>query len=70
MPTNKPKVQTVITTKYFNKLKALAEQEERSISQMSAIMLERYLDEYEKEHGEINIEKYINVEDNHGTINM
>lgn len=69
MPTNKPKVQTLLTTKYFNKFKVIADQEERSISQMAAKMIESYIDEYEREHGEIKIQN-INIEDNHGTINM
>lgn len=69
MPTNKPKVQTLLTTKYFNKLKVIADQEERSISQMAAIMIERYINDYESEHGEI-LQKTLNMRDNNGTINM
>lgn len=70
MPTNKPKVQTLLTTKYFNKLKVIADQEERSISQMAAKMIEDYIDRYETENGEVKTQKTINMGDNHGNINM
>lgn len=56
MPSKKPIVQIVLNTKYFSKLKKLAEQEERSMSNQGLRIIEKYIDEYKKEHGEIKID--------------
>lgn len=56
MANRKPIVQVVLTEKYFNKIKALSEQEGRSTSNQSARILEKFIDEYESEHGEIPIQ--------------
>ena len=53
MPTKKPIVQIVLSTKYFEKLKTLAEQEERSISAQGLRAIENFIDTYESIHGEI-----------------
>lgn len=52
MPTNKPKVQAVVTQKYFDKLQNIAIIEGRSISQMTAKIIENYIDKYEEEKQE------------------
>lgn len=39
--------------KYHDKFKELCEKERRSDSVMGAIMIENYIDNYEKEYGEI-----------------
>ena len=57
MPTKKPVVQVVLEEKYYKKLKALAEPEKRSCSNQGARIIEKYIDEYEAEHGEIQIDK-------------
>lgn len=56
MTNRKPIVQIVLNTKYFAKLKKLAEQEERSMSNQGLRAIEWYIDQYEKEHGEIKID--------------
>lgn len=53
MASNKPKVQILLTNKYHEKFKELCARERRSDSAMGEIMIEKYIDEYEKEHGEI-----------------
>lgn len=55
MPSYKPKVQILLTTEYHEKFKALCEKERRSDSVMGAIMIEKYINDYEAEHGEIPI---------------
>lgn len=53
MPTKKPIIQVVLTDKYNKKLKALANQEDKSTSSYTAKILEQHIDEYEKKHGNI-----------------
>lgn len=55
MPSYKPKVQVLLTQEYHEKFKVLCEKERRSDSVMGAIMIEKYIDEYEAEHGEITL---------------
>jgi hypothetical protein len=69
MPTKKPKVQAVLTTQYHEKLLMIADIEGRSISQMTARIIEKYIDEYENENGKIDI-KVGNIGQNNGIINM
>lgn len=57
MPSRKPIVQIVLNNSYHNKLKALAELDDRSISNMGNKIIERYIDDYEKIYGEIQIKK-------------
>lgn len=42
---------------YMEKIRALAAQERRSINMQLCIAVERYLEEYEREHGEIPVEE-------------
>ena len=53
MPSYKPKVQVLLTQNYHDKFKELCDRERRSDSVMGAIMIEKYIDNYEKENGEI-----------------
>lgn len=57
MPTKKPITQIVLTEKYSKKLKYLADQEQRSKSNQGARIIEQYIDNYEKEHGEIKLDE-------------
>lgn len=56
MPSNKPRIQALIREKYYKKLTIIAEEEERSISKIAGIIIENYIDQYEKENGPIEIE--------------
>lgn len=53
MPSYKPKVQVLLTPEYHEKFKILCDQERRSDSVMGAIMIEKYINDYELEHGTI-----------------
>ncbi len=53
MPSYKPKVQILLTEEYHQKFKSLCEAERRSDSVMGALMIEKYIKDYEAEHGEI-----------------
>ncbi len=63
MPSNKPKVQALLTKQYFEKLKKISEKEDRSISQMTGRIIERYIDEYETKNGNIIIQNNSNFGD-------
>ena len=56
MPSNKPSLQAVVSKETYNKVKYLAKNDERSLSQYTARIVERYIEEYEKQHGEIKID--------------
>lgn len=55
MPSYKPKVQILLTEEYHQKFKSLCDTERRSDSVMGALMIEKYINDYEKMHGEIAI---------------
>ncbi len=55
MPTKKPSLQAVVSNTTYDKIKFLAAQDERSLSQFTGRIIERYLEDYESEHGEIQI---------------
>lgn len=57
MPSYKPKVQILLSEEYHKKFKALCEKDRRSDSVMGAIMIEQYINDYEKRNGEIIIDK-------------
>lgn len=48
----------------------ICQKEDRSESQLVKIMIKKYLEDYEDQNGSINIQKTLNMGDNHGTINM
>lgn len=57
MPTKKPVIQMVLTEKYSKKLAYIAKEEERSKSNQGARIIEKFIDEYEEKHGEINLDE-------------
>lgn len=57
MLTKKPVIQIVLTEKYSKKLAYIAEEEERSKSNQGARIIEKFIDEYEEKHGEINLDE-------------
>lgn len=63
MPSYKPKVQILLSEEYHKKFKALCEKERRSDSVMGAIMIEKFINEYEEEHGEIKLKEKPTIEE-------
>lgn len=57
MPTKKPTIQAVVEKEIKEKLKYIANKEIRTESQMASYIITKYVDQYEKEHGKIKIEK-------------
>lgn len=57
MPTKKPIIQTVVSEELHKKFKLLAKKELRTDSQMANYIITKYINQYEKEHGKINITK-------------
>lgn len=53
MTNRKPIIQIVLTQKYYEKLIKLAEKEGRSNSNQGARMIEKAIDDYENQNGEI-----------------
>ena len=70
MPTAKPRLQTIVEQETYEKVKYICQKEDRSESQLVKIMIKKYLEDYEDQNGSINIQKTLNMGDNHGTINM
>ena len=70
MPSKKPQIKAVTDTETYEKIKKIAERENRSTSNLIETLVKKYITSYESEHGEIIIQKTINMGDNHGTINM
>lgn len=65
MPSNKPQLKAVIEQEEYNKFKAIAEAENRSISNLLQTLVKDKIKQYESEHGNIKI----NMFKNDGTIN-
>ena len=65
MPSNKPQLKAVINEEEYNKFKAIAEAENRSVSNLLQTLVKDKIKEYENEHGNIKI----NMLKNEGTIN-
>ena len=55
MPTKKPILQAVVDPEIHEKFKQIAELEHRKLSNMGAIAIEKFVKDYEAEHGEIKI---------------
>lgn len=53
MPTKKPRIQSILETDTYYKLQKLCELDGRSESQMTKRIIEKYIQEFEQEHGEI-----------------
>lgn len=56
MPTKKPRVQTILEENQYKKLKYLCERDSRTESNMTKMIIEKYIKEYESIHGEIKVE--------------
>lgn len=54
----------------LEKLDIIAKKNKRSRNQEVEWALDKYVKDYESQNGSINIQKTINMGDNHGTINM
>ena len=53
MSTKKPIIQCVVRGITYNKIKTIAKEKETSVSRIGAELIERAIEEYEAEHGEI-----------------
>ena len=59
-----------IDNELMEKLKQCCIKEDRTVNKQIERLIKEYINNYESEHGEIVIQKTINMGDNHGTINM
>lgn len=57
MPTKKPRIQTILEEEYYKKFSYLCKRDGRSESNMSKFIIQGYIDQYEKVHGEIKTEE-------------
>lgn len=57
MGSNKPRIQALLEPKEYEKFKILCKRDERSESKLGGMIIRQYLEQYEKIHGEIHIEK-------------
>ena len=55
MPTKKPTLQAVVEKETYLKIKQLAKEEKRSLSNYTTKIIEDYINIYEAEHGNIPI---------------
>lgn len=56
MGTKKKIIQAILEDDYAEKFTYLCKRDRRSASNFGAMMIEKYIDEYEKIHGEIKID--------------
>lgn len=56
MPSNKPRVQALVEPEIFEKFKVLCAKEKRSESNLGGYIITLYIEAYEKEHGEIQLQ--------------
>lgn len=68
MPSNKPQLKAVVDFDDYEKFKAIAETENRTVSNLLQTLVKEKINAYESEHGNINI-KNVNLVDNRGSIN-
>ena len=59
-----------IDNELMEKVRVISEKEDRPISRQLERIIKEYIENYESKNGSINIQKTINMGDNHGTINM
>lgn len=57
MPTNKPRIQTILEVEYYEKFKYLCKRDGRTESNMAKQVITRFIDQYEEIHGEIVIKE-------------
>lgn len=55
MPTRNPIIQAVTDEVTNQKLKEIAKRDKRSVSNLAAIIIESFVEEYEKNNGEITL---------------
>lgn len=71
MGTYKNKAYTLrIDNELMEKLKQCCIKEDRTVNKQIERLVREYINSYESEHGRIDIQKTLNMGDNHGTINM
>lgn len=57
MPSKKPRIQAVMNEEYYKKFKVLCERDGRTESNLAVRIIEKYINDYEKIHGEITIKE-------------
>lgn len=57
MPTKKPRIQAILEQKYYDKYTYLCKRDKRTESNLGKMIIEKYIDDYEKLHGEIKLNK-------------
>lgn len=57
MPTKKPRIQSILETDTYNKLKVICDNEMRTESKMISYIVTQYIKQYEQEHGTIQIDE-------------
>lgn len=55
MPTKKPRIQSILENDTYEKFKYLCKKEVRTESQLCSYIITKYIENYETEHGTINI---------------
>lgn len=75
MPTKKPRIQTILDEIDYKKFQYLCKQESRTESKLAALVIKKYLKEYENLNGEIKIEeqesgreKNIQIQNSNGVV--
>lgn len=58
MPTKKPRIQTILEVKYYEKYCYLCKLDNRTESNMGKMIIEKYIDEYERKNGKIPTHEY------------
>ena len=70
MPSEKPTIMIRTTPEIKEKFEYICKKERRSMSNQAEKMIVDLIENYENKNGSINVQKTINMGDNHGTINM
>lgn len=69
MPSTKPKIVIRTEQSTIDKFQSIADQDNRSMSNLGEKLIKEYIKKYESENGEIKI-NIGNIGQNNGTINM
>lgn len=56
MGTKKKIIQAILENEYALKFQYLTQRDKRSASNLASMMIEKYIDDYEKVHGEIKVD--------------
>lgn len=57
MPSNRPKIVIYTDETTISKIQKIAEKDKRKVSNYCDILIQKHIEKYEQEHGEIQIEK-------------